>query len=293
MPYPSCYGIADYAAAATGGAGGLPTAVSIVSEPTTLEPATAALRDALRAYAQAAMSALRKVCPEEPAALDGDDEWRRDTDGVFRLHPRERPFWVECLRRYGEQLHGLPEYRPVVDALRAVPYASELLDQLLGSAFSRFRMETAKIADRILWRMAAVGGFSWDDDQFDQSFQELDRDLRRRTISYVCLVPLLGARAESVPIALAADLQIDRMTDEEIGRCLSVNMLPDAAGGPPRIRLRLPELAVRLRYIEPLGIGDDYMGGLPEAMARQALIVDRLFAVLAALRDRKTINGGV
>lgn len=166
---------------AGGAAGGVecpPTAVAIVSEPPPLEPATAALRDALRAYARAAMAALRGVCPEGPPVLDGDDEWRRDADGVFLLHDREEPVWVGCLRRYNDSLHGFAEYTAVVDALRAVPYANELLDQILGSAFSRVRKETASIADSILWRMAGLGGLSFDDDRFDQALHEFDRDLR-------------------------------------------------------------------------------------------------------------------
>ena len=150
---------------------------------------------AMHAYAETAMCLLREACRDRPpVVLHGLDEWRRDPDGVFRLYDREEPFWVDCLRRHDDRLHALDEYRAVVEVLRTTPYASELLDQLVGSVFARHRIEASQIADEILWRMAHAGGLGFDEDRFVRVFQDLDADLRRRQLSFVWLVPLLGMK---------------------------------------------------------------------------------------------------
>lgn len=256
----------------------------MTTAPSQLDPAAAELRDALRTYVRTAMQVLQAACPDgPPEVIVGTDEWRRDSDGVFRLYDQKQPLWVTGLWRLDEQLHGSPDYARVLAALRATPYANELLDQLVGTGSSQFRLDAAQIADRVIWDMAHAHGLGFDDERFAQAFQSLDVDLRRREFTQVSLVPLLGATVATPPVALSSDLEIDRMTDAEIGLCLSVGMLPNEFAGRLRLRRHLPEVAIRFQHKEPLHIGEiplDSSG----MVKRYAAITDRLLGVLAALR---------
>jgi hypothetical protein len=190
-------------------------------------PPTDELREALRLYVRAAMQMLQATCPPGPPdVIVGSDDWRRDRDGVFRLYDVQEPFWVACLLRSDEQLHGLPEYARVLEALHATPYAAELVDELVGTASSRFRLDAANIADRIIWDMARAHGLGFDEEHFQQAFNTLDSDLHRREFTRVSLAPLLVPTIAALPIALSSDLEIDRMTEADIKRCLSLRILP-------------------------------------------------------------------
>src|SRR5439155_23296544 len=138
------------------------------------------------------------VCPDgPPVVLHGMDEWRRDRDGVFRLYDQEQPAWIDCLRRHTDRLHELDEYRNLIAVLRATPYTAELLDQLVGSVLSQRRFEPSQVADQILWRMAQAGGLDFTEVGFIRVFAGLEGDLKRRRLSYVWLVPLLGLTADT------------------------------------------------------------------------------------------------
>jgi hypothetical protein len=164
------------------------------------------------------------------------------------------------------------------------PYASELLDRLIGSSTSRRMISFPQVADQIIWRMAREGGLAFEEDRFSRALQSLDADLRLRQLSLVSLVPLLGMTADSIPIALGPDLEIDRMTDEEIARCLRLGMLPGAPFDHPRMRTNPPAFAIRLRYEEPLCIGDLSPEDTQTAFTNHTARRNRLVAVLAALR---------
>src|SRR5438128_3230843 len=89
---------------------------------------------------------------------------------------------------------------------------------------------------------------------------------------------------ETASLPLAAGLSIDRMSDEEICRCLELGMLPTEVTFSSRIRTQTAEVALRLRHDEPLFIGDVAERDRQTASAHYAAMQDRLLTVLNGLR---------
>lgn len=245
------------------------------------------LYNAMQAYAKAGLRLLREVCPEGPPdVLHGLDEWRRDSDGAFRLYDREDPYWVRCFWRHADSLHSLNEYERLVSVLRATPHVAELLDTLAGSHGMRRRVETNMVADAILLRMARSAGLEFQESRFIDAFRSLDADLRSRSVQIVRLAPLLGLNADAAPISLAADLEIDRMTDEEICCCLRLGMLSDQVPLTSRMRQITSAFAVRTHSTETLVIGEESQTAdyVKEFIAQDEAARNRIASVLNALR---------
>jgi hypothetical protein len=82
-----------------------------------------------------------------------------------------------------------------------------------------------------VWRLPRrIGRLSFDETEFNRLFGEFEADLQRTSFSSVLLAPLLGFKSERVPIRLGSQIEIDSMTDNEIGRCLALGMLPNPFG---------------------------------------------------------------
>ena len=250
-----------------------------VSKPAVPNP----LRKAFLEYTEAAMRELQKVCPPSAAQpLTGLDEWRRDSDGVFRLYDREEPYWVRCIRTYRERLHSLPEYTQLVAVLRNDPEIAMQIDTLVGTVYSARRIEIDQIADHLLFAVPReAGALRFDEVVFDRILDEFERDLRRNRLGHILLVPLLGVSMEQAPIQLASGLEIDVMKDEEIVRCLQVGLLPDELG-MQRMRLQKQEVGLRITYDLDRRIGEQ-TPPVPQPNAQQET-VERAMAVLRALR---------
>jgi hypothetical protein len=118
-------------------------------------------------------------------------------------------------------------------------------------------LEARHITDRLIWSLPqSTGGLCFDNQVFDEQFHQLITDLRRSEFLFIVLVPLLGMTAESLPIVLDANIKIDRMTDEEIVRCLRLGTLP---AGPHNFSVRIADvpsgIAVGVRYHLPKQVG--------------------------------------
>jgi len=250
---------------------------------TSIEPGD--LERAMREYVQAAVRLLAEVCPEAPPmVLRGLDEWKRDSDGIFRLYDREEPFWVRCIQLHEEQLHSLDGYHHLVAVLRGIPHIAQQLDELVGTAIGARRVETDDVADYLVWRLPrAAGGMRFDEAQFTQLLRNFEADLGRESLSFALIAPLLGLRVKTAPIRLAADIEIDNMTDEEIIRCLALGLFP-SPWGPQRMATIESAAAVRVRYHMEKRVGAHDERQTEEASQIQRTVIDRAIEVLHALR---------
>jgi hypothetical protein len=157
------------------------------------------LRQAYLEYTTAAIRTLEGLCSNGAArVLRGLDEWRRDTDGVFRLYDREEPYWVHCIYTYKDRLHSLPQYDQLISILRSDPDISPLIDTLVGTTFTARRVEMEEVADHLLFALSQeVGTLRFDEDTFNRTLAEFERDLRRNRYEYTILIPLLGISIET------------------------------------------------------------------------------------------------
>jgi hypothetical protein len=141
-----------------------------------------------------------------------------------------------------------------------------------------------RVADYVLARLPRMsGGLRFDGAQFDIVFRELDTDLRRDSFSFVILAPLVGLKLGSAPIQLGPDIEIDKMTDDEIVRCLSLGILPDPFGSRPMVNIQSPA-AVRVRFQLKKEVGREPPRPLEEAVRVERLAIQRAMMVLYALR---------
>lgn len=240
---------------------------------------------AMREYVQAAIRLLADVCPEGPSRiLVGLDEWKRDSDNVFRLRDREEPFWEQCIRAHLDQLHSLGEYHHLVATVRAIPHIAQQLENLVGTGLGSSRFEIDHVTDHLVWRLPRITeGLRFDEAQFTQLFNTFEVDLQRASFPFVLLAPLLGLKIESAPIRLTSDIEIDQMTDDEIIRCLSMGWL-QAGYGMQRIADIKEAAAVRVRYHLEKRVGPTDRPQIDEALKVKQIANERAMGVLHAIR---------
>src|SRR5262249_28836863 len=131
--------------------------------------------------------------------------------------------------RFRNDLTNLPEFTRLVEALREDSEIGPQLDTLVGTAISSMRLETEQIANHFVFALAErCGGLQYDDDLFTGVFQTVISDLCRTEFDYLLIAPMWGLKIESLPIHLKSrsPVEIDQMTDEEIARCLNMNLTP-------------------------------------------------------------------
>ncbi len=239
----------------------------------------------MREYVQAAMRLLSDVCPEgRPHVLVGLDEWKRYPDGLFRRRDREEPFWVDCISANQDRLHSLGEYSRLVTILRGIPDIARQIGNAVGTDLESYGIRVDSVADYIVWKLPrASGGLRFAESQFDDIFGKFEADLRQTSISYVVLAPLLGLKLGSAPIPLGHDIEIDKMSDDEIVRCLTLGLLSEPFGPRPMVDVKSPA-AVRLRFRMNKRVGLEPLRSVEEAFRDQSGAVQRAMTVLHALR---------
>jgi hypothetical protein len=109
--------------------------------------------------------------------------------------------------------------------MRSDPKFSRYFNVLVGTNRGGTTFRPQDLADQLIWKMAkACGRLAFDSTQFDRLFEVFDEDIRRDEIEFVAVAPIQGFKSESLPIPLAKNLEIDHLTDEEIGRCLRLGI---------------------------------------------------------------------
>jgi hypothetical protein len=219
------------------------------------------LYEAMRSYTAAALQLVSKQCPERPPYLmPSPDNWKRVSDHRFQVYDESIPYWVGCILSNRDALHNLDEYQRVLAILRGTPDIAAQMDQVVRAGVEITTLEAHRIADRLIWSLAErTGGLHFDEQVFNEQFHQLITDLRRSEFSFILLVPLFGVTAESLPIVLEPHVEIDRMTDEEVVRCLTVGLLPDPHDRPSSSHMATvrSDIAVRVRYYLPKRVGEN------------------------------------
>jgi hypothetical protein len=215
------------------------------------------LYEAMRDYTRAAMCLLIDEYAERPPRiLKGLEEWRRDSDNLFRRHDREEPNWVDCIRTHQDRIHALSEYERLVAVVRSIPAICEQLETLVGTISQAQRIEIDHITDHLIWELAQLkNGFFFDESLFGELFEKFATDLGRTVFDYYSIGPLLGLNIEISPLPLESGIVLDWMTDDEIVRCLSIGFLRTWPRSLPLADIR-SAVSVRVQYKLAKRIGD-------------------------------------
>jgi hypothetical protein len=242
-----------------------------------------------RAYVQAAIELLARICPEgPPERLVGLKSWRRTGENFFVMVDEERPYWHRCLRDHADELHSLSEHKAWSDALASEPFSARHLDAFVGSTRGGHLVTKQEMMDCLIWETPRESGpLFFDSAAFDRGFAKFDADLRRDEIEFVIVAPIPGFTSGRVPIELYPDMTIDRLTDEEIARCLRMSIYPGFnLGGNVHLTGRC---GIRLRFSEKKLFG---MASKPDIGEIQTAHESRVRRFVRALHALRLFKGG-
>jgi hypothetical protein len=163
----------------------------------------------------------------EPQRITGSGEWKRTSDTTFQIRDFEMPYWHKAVWSHEKALHDLPEYGLLIQAMLLDPIFARYFDSLVGTKRGGRGFKAKDIADHLIWTMAQkVGELRFVPEEFDQLYKEFEADIRLNDVEFVAVAPIAGFESELFPISLDFDLEIDRLTDEEIERCLRLSIFP-------------------------------------------------------------------
>ena len=136
------------------------------------------------------------------------------------------------------------------------------VDTLVGTAQRRSRLETISAAMHVIPAPDELDGT---DAAFEKRYAELDRFLGANELQHVAIWPLPGIVLKDSSLRFDNDLEIDNMTDAELGVALDTEIVRPWQGGP-QIFDPQPEFrtCVRYHYWLPKVTGDpdlDLQGG--------------------------------
>lgn len=206
-------------------------------------------------------SVLRKWVNEATSRLSADGEasygttdlghWRRDSDGVFRDAERVVETWD---RKSVNILFELPQWTAVLDELYADDRLKVQVDTLVGTAQGGHRIEVTHIGRIVLPRPNELTQFN---ESFEKRYAELEDFLARDEIEYTVIWPLPGLVSVALPVQLEPALELDVMSDRELGFALDVGVVRTDF---PRDRILVPQTehrtCVRYHFKLPKLVGD-------------------------------------
>lgn len=199
-------------------------------------------KETIRAFVAEGIAALGK---EEGAASpllkDEEEHWVRRDDGHYERTRVERVEYYSLYRRI-ESLRSLPTYGKAHAQIMADPVLAPQMERMFGARGTGLRHIDA---DDILRHLIHAiidsrRSLAFDNETFEAEWARIEGPLYQSSLFQVSVAPLLGLTISRLPISLAENLGIDRLSDEEVRRCIrgglytprfAQNPLIDVEGG--------------------------------------------------------------
>ncbi|WP_051362475.1 hypothetical protein [Amycolatopsis thermoflava] len=162
-------------------------------------------------------------------------------------------------------LSTFAEMTAVREAIDADPVLGTRLDTMVGTEFElNLRPLDWLLVEHLLEPMiVACRSYEFDEAAFEFQFNRLDAGLRCDTIRFVEFVPLNGFTSSMADIALADDVVLRPMTDNQVNRAIQALAVPvEFSGGPNSVQVsRFHWWAVMREQGYPVR---SYKQGMPE-----------------------------
>jgi hypothetical protein len=245
-----------------------------------------------RTFLDKLMPILDESCPgaeDEALPLHGFVDWVPDQTaltGRWSAETRVISIEQQCATRMLGELRasGLPELDALEVALADDPIIAQRLDQEVSSSGAGgHNWQPASLVQTFLDRVIEKADrFNLDDALRDTLATEWVETLRRPCDHIVTIIALHEFRAESPPVSLGTDLEIDLLREEEIAAALRLGA--GIKGLAPDERWVSPTFGIRSYFDSRL-----YVGGVPaeksdEEVAVRTEAAGRAERVLLALR---------
>lgn len=239
-------------------------------------------------YTRAALEIVRSVVPpDSPGEGSVRAGWERVSPGIFGEFIRPHGPIARAVDALEQKFHELPEWSELVAAMRHDPIWAPYLAGEVGTEVGTRLTKESELTDLALGQLAMRGGpLVFEESAFAQCFTELEARLAREHVEFVGIAPLLGVAPSRLPVPLAPGSILCELTEEEIGRCISVGVLQSESGPGKYVSIREPVVA--LRFTQPLrrrfGSGPSDTAAIEAVFARMP---EQLEHALAALRLTK------
>ncbi len=186
-----------------------------------------ALYESAEAYIKAAVDLLRPhLIGQSRRALSGVQEWVTTSPGFFVQRAKEIATAPIAAIQHWDQLHSLKEYLDLSAVLASQPEIAEQMNVLVGTELSATRVDPEHIAYSLLFGVIdrLNDDFNFDEAIFKEELDQLYSGLCRPEFELVTVAPLLGLKMARTPVAFGSQLEIDKLSDSEITRCLDGNL---------------------------------------------------------------------
>jgi hypothetical protein len=261
------------------------------------------LRAAIAAYTTRSLEVAAENHEESDNFRLEVEEWRSIEGNAFRRERREETEYSLLIHRIKDRLHGLPEYSAAKDTLFADEVIRPQLDVLVGTMLGAHPVDSDAVLDGFVLALLSARKtfdrqtFEFDSRFFEERYAEVEEAFYADEIAFVVLMPLIGLTLEGVPLEPEPGLQLDRMTDEEIGTCLDLDLLrsPFPAFRDVAFVGEGSRHGVRLAFTLPKRIGHQFDGGAAEAprfYEEQEATLDLLVQSLRLLKSGMVTPAG-
>ncbi len=206
------------------------------------------VREAIKEFIREAVNGLaEKIEPEAVPSVEEED-WVRGEQGHFLLISVAKPHPFPAIYRHWPQMQMLPTYQAAHDSILADPILAPQMGQLLGPAgLGGRRVESDHVLLSLLHAMFRDDGtIVFEEEKYEARWREIEEVLYSEKVIQVSVAPLPGFTAPILPIELDEGLTIDKLTDEEIKRCIQTGLLTPF---PPGIPIIDPEGGIGIRWI--------------------------------------------
>jgi len=149
--------------------------------------------------------------------------WQQDADGYYRPQSVARPVLPA---EFYSGLSTLAGYSACVEALRTDDVIGPHLNRLVGTAWSRTRLEADDVLrNLIVAALPEEGSTVSPATLFDAAWQKLMAFAQADALLLTTVVPLPTVSLEQTPVEFSAGLSLDRMSTDEVIRSLSCGVI--------------------------------------------------------------------
>ena len=159
------------------------------------------------------------------------EEWAREGQNFVR-RPAVRTFLD--LGELSEELHALPSFAAAVETLRADErIAPKFGEAMIGTLFFSQALSPEQVLDTVLHdALLDEADIRLDPERIEAAYERTERFLYSDETSFSVVAPLEGLSLAQTPLELGAGITVDRLTDDELNRCVRANLLQPMGGLP-------------------------------------------------------------
>jgi len=185
------------------------------------------LYEALKLYVEKSVDLLADLCKHAQPVNFESLEWSETQVGLFSLKQRQQLSWKPCIVEHLEVLHAASEYADLVVTLQNDPVVGPQVDTLVGTPYSRTRLDLHMLTDSFIGAVVdKAGEFRFDEGSLRDAYEFAEAALYKQTVDVLTVAPLpnLGSAAHAIKLDVSAS--IEAMTDWEVTRAISAGFFP-------------------------------------------------------------------